>query len=356
MGETDPVKVFEESGLTHRRLIEELLPDWDWKGKRALDFGCGSGRIIRNFLPETGEAEFWGCDIDRPSIDWLQTALPLLRHRGSGLAAPGGQLLRPDLRLQRLHPLHRQLGGLDARAPPRPRRRRPAAALLPRRGVSEALIGKPWDEDRIGMNPLLYRYPLDPRPLGRAFEILRLDPYVADGHPPQGHGTALLRKKAVAITEEDLLRLEPDEPRELAAIQHNVEQLRDDTLRLRTENAQLREHLAAAQAAAAENERLRNEIEGSSSFWRLTAPLRAAKARGGADAASCSLWPSEDHKEQRQWSGHRRDANPSSSSQRMRTPKGFGSVGMPTTSRPSAAHLSADPVRASRHFGTPSAE
>lgn len=89
---------------------------------------------------------------------------------------------------------------------------------------------------------------------------------------------ALLRKKPVAITAEDLLRLQPDEPREIAAIQHNIEQLRDDTLRLRTENAQLRDHLDAAQAAAKENERLRNELEASSS-WRLTAPLRAAKAR-----------------------------------------------------------------------------
>lgn len=295
MGETDPVKVFEESGATHRRLIEELLPDWDWKGKRALDFGCGSGRIIRNFLPETDEAEFWGCDIDRPSIDWLRENLePPFHFFATEEAA---SLPQEDGFFDLIYAFSVYTHFTDNWAGWMLEHHRVLAdgglLLLSflGEGMSEALIGEPWDEDRTGMNPLLYGYPWElGGPVafnsewwirahwGRAFEILRLDPYVADGDPPQGHGTALLRKKPVAITEEELLRLEPDEPREIAAIQHNVEQLRDDTLRLRTENAQLREHLAAAQAAAAENERLRNEIEGSSS-WRLTAPLRAAKAR-----------------------------------------------------------------------------
>ena len=76
MGDTDPVGVYETSGREHREDIDGLLPDsWDWAAKRTLDFGCGSGRILRNFLPETEVAEFWGCDIDRPSIDWLQENL-----------------------------------------------------------------------------------------------------------------------------------------------------------------------------------------------------------------------------------------------------------------------------------------
>ncbi len=295
MGDTHPVTVFEESGATHRGLIEELLPDWGWKGKRTLDFGCGSGRIIRNFLPETDVAEFWGCDIDQPSIDWLKSHLepPFNFFTTDEEAA----LPQEDGFFDLIYAFSVYTHFTDNWAGWMLEHHRVLAdgglLLLSflGEGMSEALIGEPWDEDRTGMNPLLYGYPWElGGPVafnsewwirahwGRAFEILRLDPYVVAGNPPEGHGTALLRKKPVAITEEDLLRLEPDEPREIAAIQHNVEQLRDDTLRLRAENAQLREHLDAAKAAAEENERLRSELESSSS-WRLTAPLRAAKAR-----------------------------------------------------------------------------
>ena len=41
-----------------------------WDGKRALDFGCGSARVLRHFADEAGSAAFWGCDIDRASIEW----------------------------------------------------------------------------------------------------------------------------------------------------------------------------------------------------------------------------------------------------------------------------------------------
>jgi hypothetical protein len=38
---------------------------------------------MRQFLPEAEEAEFWGCDIDGPSIEWLQENLaPPFRHWG----------------------------------------------------------------------------------------------------------------------------------------------------------------------------------------------------------------------------------------------------------------------------------
>ena len=40
-----------------------------------LDFGCGVGRMLQQFLPEADEAEFWGCDLDRPSLDWLEKNL-----------------------------------------------------------------------------------------------------------------------------------------------------------------------------------------------------------------------------------------------------------------------------------------
>jgi SAM-dependent methyltransferase len=44
---------------------------FSWSRKRVLDFGCGVGRVLRHFAPQTAEAEFWGADIHEPSIRWL---------------------------------------------------------------------------------------------------------------------------------------------------------------------------------------------------------------------------------------------------------------------------------------------
>lgn len=80
-----------------------------------------------------------------------------------------------------------------------------------------------------------------------------------------------MRKKSVKLTVQDLRRLEPDEPREITALEHHVEQLRDETLRLRATEGDL----------ARNKEELERELEAlkASQSWRLTAPLRAAKRR-----------------------------------------------------------------------------
>ncbi len=68
--------LYDASGRRIRDDIVELLPGgWDFTGKRALDFGCGAGRVLRHFLAEAEVAEFEGCDIDVPSIDWLNRHL-----------------------------------------------------------------------------------------------------------------------------------------------------------------------------------------------------------------------------------------------------------------------------------------
>jgi hypothetical protein len=126
----------------------------------------------------------------------------------------------------------------------------------------EQLIDEQWDEEKIGMNSLVHGASWDlggPITLhspwwlrahwGRAFEILDLRPHTG-GDRPAGHGLVLMRKKPVQVTAEDLQRLEPGEPREISALQHQVEQLRDETLKLQ-----------------------------ASASWRITAPLRAAKRR-----------------------------------------------------------------------------
>ena len=42
---------------------------------RVLDFGCASGRLLRFYPRETGEAELWGVDINAEYISWCQSHL-----------------------------------------------------------------------------------------------------------------------------------------------------------------------------------------------------------------------------------------------------------------------------------------
>jgi SAM-dependent methyltransferase len=302
MGEENPGEVFESTGRVHHDMILDFLPDdWDWKGRRTLDFGCGSGRVIRQFLADSTDGEFWGCDIDRPSIDWLQANLEPPFHFFA--TDEEASLPQEDGFFDLIYAFsvythftdnwagwmaehHRVLkdGGL-------------MLLSFLGEGMLNSLTGDTWDEDRVGMNPVLYGFPWElGGPIafnsewwirahwGRAFEIVTLNP-VQGGDPPFGHGMVLLRKKPGKITIEELERLEPDEPREIAALQYNIEQLRDDTLRLREDNARVRavkddleNRLAAAEDAARSNQALREGLEATAS-WRLTAPLRAARTR-----------------------------------------------------------------------------
>ena len=72
---------------------------------------------------------------------------------------------------------------------------------------------------------------------GRAFEIVELRPYTAQGPDgkPGGQGLALLQKRPGNVSAKEIDRLEPGEPREIKALQHNITQLRNEigTLRAR---------------------------------------------------------------------------------------------------------------------------
>src|SRR6188472_4513960 len=75
-GWDDPYRAYGAIGAQTRQAIVGLLgPEWTWEGKRVLDFGSGAGRTLRHFLTEARTAEFWGTDIDRPSIEWLDDNL-----------------------------------------------------------------------------------------------------------------------------------------------------------------------------------------------------------------------------------------------------------------------------------------
>ncbi len=69
----DPLQTYQRLGVAIRdQIVEVLPPDWSLDGRRVLDFGCGSGRVLRHFAELSKDVELWGCDIDRPSIEWLQ--------------------------------------------------------------------------------------------------------------------------------------------------------------------------------------------------------------------------------------------------------------------------------------------
>jgi SAM-dependent methyltransferase len=246
-----PLQLYVQRGAEFRTAIESFLPpNWSFTDRRVLDFGCGAGRVLRHFLPDGTRGEFWGCDIDERSIRWVQDHLcpPLHAYRCGDvppLPHPAGYF---DLVLALsvlthitdswsawLVELHRILAddGL-------------LLATFMGEGVIQGLIGEPWDEDRIGMNvvrsgrdwsrggPMVLHSPWWIRAhWGRAFEVVELTPSGFARDSPVGQGAVLLRKKPVTVTTDDLERWEPDEPRELEAMRHNLRQLQREVAALR---------------------------------------------------------------------------------------------------------------------------
>jgi SAM-dependent methyltransferase len=253
----DPVGAYDRMGHGLRALIESMLPDaWTWEGRRVLDFGCGAGRVLRHFADLAEDAEFWGCDIDEPSILWMHEHMSPPFHVFNSSEEPG--LPQEDGYFDLIYAIsvythitehwagwllehHRVLadGGL-------------MFATFLGEGMIQPLLQEEWDEDRIGMNTLLHGNPWDEGgPItfhspwwlrahwGRAFDIVELRPFTGlDDHT--GHGLVLLRRKPVHLTTEDLTRFEPDEPREILALQHHTEQLSRETLQLRASLAETR--------------------------------------------------------------------------------------------------------------------
>ncbi len=276
-GRGNAYAAFEQLGAEAKRALLDLLPDgYAFTDKRVLDFGCGAGRTLRQFLAEAAEGEFWGVDIDAASIGWLRQALcPPLNAVVGGAVPP--LPFEPesfdlawalsvfthltDTSLPWLAELHRVLkpGGL-------------LIATYMGRFNSYAYLGEQWAEDLVGMNVLRHDQDWDaggPMVMmsdwwvrahwGRAFEFLDVIPEV------HGQTWVLLRRREVDITVEDLERLE-DDPRELRALRHNVVQAADEVRERES---------AAARAAVLATER---HYESTLS-WRVTRPLRQAARR-----------------------------------------------------------------------------
>ncbi len=135
---------------TRKQILRMLPPGYELEGRRLLDFGCGAGRTLRHFLDDADSAEIWGCDIDQESIDWLEHNLCPPLHVVRNEAAPG--LPFEDGHFDVVwalsvftHLAGRRLGGVDARASSRSRRRRDPDRDLDRsppfRAVRQGALG-----------------------------------------------------------------------------------------------------------------------------------------------------------------------------------------------------------------------
>ena len=237
-------------------ILDALPEGWTFAGKRVLDFGCGAGRTLRHFLDEASVGEFFGCDIDAPSIAWLEDNLSppftvFVNEERPPLPLPGSSF---DLIwaisvfthitdqwsawLVELHRLLRDDGLLIATIlGPGVSAEQGKTQPDPRAERGDAI---PADADRVGMNVIHYGQSwnrLGPAVFhsewwirehwGRAFDVLSLREESSSGGPanPRGQGRVVLRKRAVEITPGELERIDPTEPREIEALRHNIRQL-----------------------------------------------------------------------------------------------------------------------------------
>lgn len=272
---------------TKTALILLLGDDWSFEGKRVLDFGCGAGRTLKHFLREAEGAEFWGVDIDSVSVELLaQTVCPPLQVMRSRYLPPldlesgSFDLIwsisvfthLTDNSLPWLLELHRLLkpGGL-------------LIATYMGRWTSELLAGEPWEEGRIGMNVLRHNHPAsDGAPLtlisdwwlrehwGRVFDVARIESNI------HNQSWALLRKRDLQLTLEELAA-PGDDPREFAALRHNLSQAQREVEAAQERGREEREAviLTGEQRRVTELGEQRLLYERSLS-WRLTRPLRVA--------------------------------------------------------------------------------
>jgi SAM-dependent methyltransferase len=258
-------RVFASIGRAIYSCIRDAVPHED--GQKILDFGCGSGRVLRWFAAEPG-VDLAGCDIHPSSITWMQTAFdPGIRLYVNSETPP---LPEPDNTYDLVY-CGSVFSHLTNWAPwllELRRILRPGGALVASfHGMGfwdqgfHGSRGVPWSEDETGIliehygstfdegwGPAVYMSDWWVREhWGRALDIERLEPagFGITGNHTGGQGWMVGRKPAdtVAATASEL-ELPSSDPREtMAALrgrQLAYEEIGHLTAYLRSVTAQLR--------------------------------------------------------------------------------------------------------------------
>lgn len=219
-----PRRSYDRIGRELSLIIRAALPqDWSWAGKRVLDFGCGAGRVLRHFLDVADEAELWGCDIDGPSIAWLQRAMCPPLHAVHSGEWPPLPLDDGSLDLIYATSVYTHLtDNWSAWMVEHHRLLAPGGLLLASFAgpAMQRWFGVPgWDPEREGMKVMSPEADWDHggpavfhsewwirRHWGRAFEFVNLVPDGLAFPAGTGQGWALLRRRDVEITTGELER------------------------------------------------------------------------------------------------------------------------------------------------------
>jgi SAM-dependent methyltransferase len=250
VGAVEPERAYDEVGRGIRQIICSILPAiWCWRDTRVLDFGCGAGRVLRQFASEAEVAEFWGCDIDSLSIEWINENLNPPFHAVACDEAPG--LPFEDGHFSLIYAIS-VFTHLTEHATGWPGWLVELRRVLADNGIlilsflgeqmMLALINEEWDDSQIGFNALRHGTSWDDGgPLtfisqwwirehwGRAFEIV----YLNRPESPRSHEIAVLRKRSGNLSSADIDRINHKDPREIKSLQHNIRQLRKEVIELR---------------------------------------------------------------------------------------------------------------------------
>lgn len=273
----DPVGSFlHASEILGAQLAGALPGGLDLGDGRVLDFGCGAGRLLRYLLEHATAGQVEGCDIDERCVAWLSAHLPAPHQvfrcgERPPLARPDGHYRLiyatsvfshlADTWAQWLCELHRVLepGGLFV-------------ASVISADHAAAFGEAPWDDARIGMlvlgpgNPwsaggpsvLHSRWWIEAH-WGRAFEILSFGERLGAQPPALAQSLVVMRRRDLTVTPELLEGAQPDEPRELLALEHALRRSHAESAELNAgHNAYSEAYLEEARLAG----ELRDELAG----------------------------------------------------------------------------------------------
>lgn len=275
-------------------LIAALPEGWTLAGKRVLDWGCGTGLVLRQLLlDERAPAELWGSDGDLSNIRSIEAHLsPPVTAVAQGddppLALEAGYF---DL-IYGLSAFTRLTDGWAAWLLELHRLLKPDGLLLVGvlgKDAMESLLGQAWDEELVGH--LLARRRAPQRGAlafvsrwwlhehwGRAFDLLEhREAALPELEPGFAHDLVLLRRRDVDVSVEELEALAPEDPRELAALRHNVSIVQQEMEHLQIEFTEALSHQAG----------VIHEAEAAAAYWKHVAEgwERHADAVAAAAAA-----------------------------------------------------------------------